>query len=169
MSKTTIRNILIALSFFAGGAAALMFVFLQVQDKGGQLREHIKVVEEERIEENTRVQQQRVLDDTVEERSALKGYYLGDESDSIDFLNHVESLAKELDISLNTADLEKVEIDTQTWIAIDYAFSGKEQAVKDFVSVLETLPYVLELTRLELNATEGLNWSATVSLQVRVL
>jgi ACT domain-containing protein len=94
---------------------------------------------------------------------------LAQESDSINFLNHVETLARDLGVSLKTNNLDTVSIDDRTWITTSFSFSGREGDVKKFVSVLETLPYVLELTSVNLETESGGNWSSEVALRVRVL
>jgi ACT domain-containing protein len=115
------------------------------------------------------VEQQQVLNETLDQRTMLKSYYLAQESDSINFLNHVETLARDLGVSLKTNNLDTVSIDDRTWITTSFSFSGREGDVKKFVSVLETLPYVLELTSVNLETESGGNWSSEVALRVRVL
>jgi hypothetical protein len=47
-------------------------VLLEVSSEGGRLREYMEVVEKGTVEENTRVKQQQVLNETLDQRTMLK-------------------------------------------------------------------------------------------------
>ena len=114
---------------------------------------------------------QRIAIETAEDRAKLQSYFFIRESESIDFLNRVEAIAPQAGVTLETEGLKQVEgkEDGYVWIESQFSFSGSRDDVQRFVRILETLPYQLRLTNLEMSAQSSSLWEALVTIKVRVL
>ncbi len=171
MSPSTIRNAIISLISVSLALGVFVFMVYQTGAQGGKLTEQIATLEAQRSQEESYFRLQKIAEETKEERTELQSYFLLNESDSINFLNNVESLAPKAGVTLQTSNLllvEDAEDDSQ-WIEVDFAFSGSKQRVSDFIRVLEELPYVSRLTLVELTASRQSQWEANVTMRVRVL
>lgn len=171
MSPATIRNGVIALVLFcvAGGAFGAMVYW--VFEKGDQLTEQIDTLQAQRSQESSRYRLLRQVDATISDRAQIASYFLFKESESIDFLNQVESLAPQVGVALETDGLELVEEkgDQHQWIKVSFSFSGSYDSVERFIKILETMPYVLELTSVNLQVLSSTEWQGEVTMRVRVL
>lgn len=171
MSQSTIRNIIISsiLLFVAAGALGLMVYRLLWQ--GEQLTTQIATLEEERAQESTYYYLLRLSEETLEDRTKLEKRFLLKESDSIDFLNQVEKAAPQAGVLLETDGLESITdpADKSEWIKVRFKFTGSRGRVQQFIKILETLPYVLRLTEATVEERSATEWSASVTMQVRVL
>ncbi len=171
MSKTTLRNLIIAivLALVSAGVFGLMVYY--VSGQGSKLASQILVLEAEHQQEASYIKSQRLSEDTKDERALLQSYFLAKTSDSIDFLNKVEALAPEVGITLETRGLESFAdtTDNSEWIKVDFDFFGSRENVENFIKVLETFPYVSRVTEINLSSKTSTQWNATVKMQVRVL
>ncbi len=143
----------------------------QVIAQGDQLNSQIEVLEEERARESSYFQLVRIEEESIADREEIRSYYLFKESDSIDFLNRVETLAPEVGVSLKTDKLNLIteESDNSEWVQVSFSFAGSRERVQKFIQVLESLPYVLRITEVEMESKSGTEWSVNLTLQVRVL
>lgn len=171
MSPVTIRNVIISLSALCVAVGVFGFMVYQTGVQGNKLTEQISTLEAQRSQEESFFRLQKTAEETKEERATLQSYFLLNESDSIDFLNNVETLAPAAGVELTTSNLQSVvdaEDDTQ-WIEVDFSFIGSRQRVRDFIKILEELPYVSRLTSIELALVSQSQWEAKVTVRVRVL
>ena len=171
MSSSTIRNGIIAtvLILIAGSVFGLMVY--QVVAEGAQLTEQVAALEAERAQEASYLRLQRQAELTTDERSQLQSHFLQQEGDSVDFLNQVEQLAPTAGVVLETSGLDLLTdpLDESEWITVTFTFSGSQMAVQRFIKILETLPYVQQVTAVTLTAHSGTNWQAELTMQVRLL
>jgi len=171
MSPSTIRNVIISAIAICVAVGVFGFMVYQTNAQGEKLTEQIATLEAQRSQEESYFRLQKITEETKSERAQLESYYLLNESDSIDFLNKVEELAPRAGVSLKTSNLQSVEdpVDDSQWIAVNFSFNGSRQRVRDFVKILEELPYVSRLTAVELSADSQGQWNANVTMRVRVL
>ncbi len=171
MSKRTITNFIIAIIFLCVAGGVFGFMVYRVTNQGVLLQEQIIALQTQQAQESSHLRLQRLADETAAQRASLSQYFLARDSDSIDFLNVVETLAPRLGVALTTSGLnEFVDGETQTkWINISFTFLGGEQEVKSFLKVLETLPYVLRVISAEVEAKSPTQWQVDVTMQVQVL
>jgi hypothetical protein len=83
----------------------------------------------------------------------------------------VERLAPEAGVSLETDTLNLVE-DTENnkqWVEIGFSFEGSRSRVQNFLTILEDLPYVSKIKRVEMVATDQTKWQSQVVMQIRIL
>jgi len=171
MSKSTIRNIILSLVLIVTSVAIFGFMAYQITQQGSRLAFQIETLEKERSQEASRLKLKRTADETVSDREQLKSYFLEQESDSIDFLNKVESLAPIVGVKLQTSGLESVvnSADDTKWIQAEFSFSGSRAQIDRFIKILETLPLVLKIKSIEMVTKSNTEWQATVAIQVQVL
>jgi len=171
MSKSTLRNLIIAIVLAAISSGVFGLMVYYVFDKGGKLAGQIEVLEASNAQEASFIKSQRLAEDTQVERALLQSYFLARASDSIDFLNKVEALAPTLGISLETKGLENIvdETNNSEWIEAGFSFSGSRDNVQKFIKVLETLPYVARVNEVMLVSKTTTQWTAEVTMQVKVL
>ena len=171
MSPSTIRNTII--SALALVAAVLVFGFMvyQTDAQGKKLTQQIETLESQRSQEESYFRLQKTTAETKAERAQLESYFLLNESDSIDFLNTVESLAPQAGVVLRTSNLTLVtdEADDSQWVEVNFSFSGSRARVRDFIRVLEAVPYQSRLMSVDLSAAGQSQWNTNVTMRVAVL
>jgi hypothetical protein len=172
MSQKTIRNLIISSVLLLIALGALGFVVYKINAQGHLLREQVKTIGVEQAQKDSFYRLQRSSEDSAADREKLGSYFLLDESDSIDLLTRIESLAPQAGVTLKEFEgLQTIEDKTTNshWIEVKIFFSGEEMRVRRFVEVLEQLPYLLEITSLELSSQSSTLWQANVTLRVSVL
>lgn len=112
---------------------------------------------------------QKLVQETVGERSELRSYFLESQSDSIDFLNYIEQLASERGVTLETINPQEITVEEQSFLSVQYALEGSLRQVEGFVQLLENIPYVSQLTAVQLRRESNVLWQADVTINVAVL
>ena len=171
MSKTTLRNIIVSLIMIFVSLGVFLFMVYFVTDQGARLEEQIIVLEGERAQELSYVWLQKLTEETKSDRQQLDGFFLSQESDSIDFLNQVETLAPKVNVSIETKSLKLVEdkVSDSEWIQSSFLLLGSRDEVNHFIKILETLPYISRIIHIEMSSLSNVEWQAEVIMQVRVL
>ena len=171
MSPSTIRNVLISSVAMLVALGVFGFMVYQTDAQGEKLTEQIATLESQRSQEESYFRLQKTTEETKEERAKLQSYFLLNEGDSIDFLNEVESLAPQAGVSLQTSNLLSVtdETDDSQWVEVNFSFTGSRQRVRDFIEVLEEVPYVSRLMTVELASSGQAQWEAKVTMRIAVL
>ena len=111
---------------------------------------------------------QRLVEDTQPQRDQLQSYYLTSQSDSIDFLNFVENIARMRGIELETINPTEIEVKSEKYLSVGYDISGTLSQVEEFISTLEAIPYVSQLKSVELNQLSSTRWGANVMIEVAI-
>jgi len=170
MSPSTIKNTVIAIIFMAIGVSCFVFMVLQTDKQGAELSVQIETLAAQRAQQDSFFRLQKTAEETKSERLQLQSYFLLKQSDSIDFLNNVENIAPQAGVELQTSNLDSVQDDDGSdWIEVDFSFKGSRDRVKNFVQILEELPYVSRLIAVDLNTVSQTEWEAKVTMRVRVL
>ena len=63
---------------------------------------------------------QRLVEDTQPQRDQLQSYYLTSQSDSIDFLNFVENIARMRGVELETINPTEIEVKSEKYLSVGY-------------------------------------------------
>lgn len=170
MSRLTIRNLIIASLFLLVSLGAFGYMVKEIGKQGNLLSERVQALSKQRSQESSFYRLQKISEDSVKEREKLTAHFLQKESDSIDFLNQVESLAPEVGVNLKTENLKEIiDKNGKSWIEVNFSFSGSKQRVQNFIDVLENLPYLSQVTSVSLSSGESAVWQAKVVMQVHVL
>jgi hypothetical protein len=59
--------------------------------------------------------------------------------------------------------------DDKQWVEIGFSFEGSRSRVQNFLTILEELPYVTKIIRVNMVATSQSQWQSQVIMRVRVL
>lgn len=171
MSKSTLRNIVISLILISCSLAAYGLMVYQIDKQGRELAVQVDVISKEETQQESRLLLKRTAEETAEERAQLKNYFFLQESDSIDFLNHVEEMAPKVGVTVETSALESITnlADKTKWIQAKFSFSGTQDRVQRFLQIMETFPLVSKVVDLEMTAKSSTEWQANIVMQVRVL
>lgn len=171
MSPSTIKITTISVALFVVAAGAFAFMWSQAQHKGEELVSQLETLSEQRAQEESYFRLKRVAEESADDREQISSYFFSKESESIDFLNMVEKLAPEAGVTLETTSLNLVEDkdDNKQWVEIGFLFDGTRTKVQNFLFVLEELPYVSKITKVDMIAADRTKWQARVTMRVRVL
>ncbi len=171
MSKKSVRNLVIAIILIISSAVGFIFMITRVIAQGAELNEQLTSLAEERAQEVNYLHLQRLAEESAGDRTQLQSYFFDKDDDSITLLNNIEALAEQSDITLETKDLKSVTdpVDKSVWAEMTFSYAGKKDQVRDFLRVLETLPYVLRITQVEMTALSSVDWTTDVTLRVLVL
>lgn len=171
MTKSTVRNFIIALVTLIVSFVLLGGVLFEIERKTHVLQGQLTSIEAENKRESDFYTLEKQAKESVEQRQAVQSYFLPKSSDSIDFLNRVEQLAPQSGVSLETDALEE-SVDKKTkqkYIEAQFSFSGTKTAVEQFIEILEALPYVAHITGVSLGKQPGGVWEARVTMRVFIL
>jgi len=171
MNSKTTRMAIVALILVVVSGGVFGLVVYKVLAEGDKLEAQISVLEKEKAREESYFRLQRLAEDTVDDRKQLASYFLERESNSIDFLNRIEALAPQMNVTLKTNGLELL-VDKGTdsvWVEASFTFGGTRTQVENFIKMLENLPYTLRVNEVDLMARSSDSWNADVILQVKVL
>lgn len=171
MSKATIRNIVIAAVLMIGAIVVFCLVFNKVTNEGGRLTTQVEALAKQRQQEDSFFKLKRLFETTKVDRKELASHFLLKESDSIDFLNQVELLAKEQGVELDGKGLDKVQDkeSNTTWIEVGYGIKASKERVKTFIKILETSPYTSRIMSVDMRSVTKTEWQADVKIRVMVL
>lgn len=170
MTKTTRRNLIVSVLLLIVSVWAFIYMVLEIKAKNMLLQEQVIALETKQAQESSYFKMQKISEETITERESLASYFFAQESDSIDFLNLVESLAPQAGISLQTEGLEQQEDKKKntSWVIINFSFIGAHKNVTDFIKVLENLPYEAEITNLQLSLQDTGDWEAKTTMKINV-
>lgn len=171
MSKSTKTTLVIAIIIFLSSLVVFGLMVFQVNNQGEQLSKQIVTLEAERAQEDSFFRLQKIADDSAADRERLQEYFLASESNSIDFLNLVESLAPRSGVELQTNSLSvaKDEETGREWIEVSFTFSSSRMRIENFLEILENLPYVLRIQDFSMSKIPGGEWEAGVNMRVQIL
>jgi hypothetical protein len=171
MSNATIRHFIIAIICLLAAASVCTFMAFQVLDQAGRLEEQILVLQTEEAQQDSYIRLRRQAEETAGERATLRSYFLERESDTIDFLNLIESTARARGLEISISNLEASEVTDAEggWLSLGFEFAGSKTAVELFVKELESLPYVTMFDSLSLSANTGVQWQGRAALKVYLL
>lgn len=170
MSSVTKRNLMIAIALLVATVAAFGYMLLVSERQFEGLRQQLTAIEKQRAQEASYLQMRRTVEESTDDIENLDSMFLKRESDSIDFLNLVESLAAENNVSLETKSLSaNTDKKTkETALEMDFTFNGTRENVRNYVEVLEQLQYLAEITSLDLEARSSTNWQANVTVRINL-
>ncbi len=169
MSKTTLRNLIIALVLFCITGGGTVFFFTQILSNSQLLEEQIAAVDAQNQQEASLLRLQRLAQTSQSDREELSSYFLLRESDTISFLSEMELLAPSVGLSLETESLQQVSVGGKEWIQTKFNVAGSRQDIQNFAQILEIIPYVSRLTSVSMEKDRDGSWRADIIIQVQLL
>lgn len=169
MSPRTKKILILASIVLLGSIAGFVFLLKKIHAEGALLGQYITALNERDAKEASFIRIRRQVEETATDRLAIKQTFFIDESDSIAFLNEIESFAESISLSLDTQGLNKITRPDTTgeFITVDFTYSGTKSEVITFTKLLENLPYHSWLESLEITG-EGTIWEGSVTLIISI-
>ncbi len=170
MSKSTIRNFIIASLLLILTAGSFGLVYIKIFDEEITLKEQLKAIKIGNDREQTFYRLSALATESQSDRKQVQGYFLPQASESITFLSQVENLAPQNGVILKTDALEEGS-DKKTkekWIDASFTFSGARSDVERFIEILENMPYVARIDSVSLSVRAETNWEAKVKMRVYI-
>jgi hypothetical protein len=149
--------------------AGFVYLFREINVQGSRLVEYDAVLEKQQAQESSYFRLQKIYDESVAERARLEQYFLFEEGNSISVLNDIETKASTLGVAVEIGGLQTLKEADKEWVKIDVSFNGGEVAAKDYIKVLENLPYVSYVSSLSLSTDTGIVWQGEATILVRLL
>ncbi|MDZ7726503.1 MAG: hypothetical protein U5L75_02905 [Candidatus Campbellbacteria bacterium] len=179
------RNILIMVIIATIiGASAYTFVFLGVRNTSEKTREIKEQMSEELGKQERSASIQALYERTDEEREELMSRIISEEN-LVRFFEELESIGSDAGVSMEIASInEHVSLepvvstdeegkeskpeehpasDDLEWLQMDISAEGSWQSVYKFLSFVELMPYVIELSNVHLKLSESARQEAAPS------
>jgi hypothetical protein len=170
MTAHTKRNTIIALIFLSVSVSLLSFLVWQIQQAGKKLDTYLSVLQEQSTQEAAYLQVSRLVQETESQRNALSQSFFTDESESIAFLNDIESLAARSGVTLKTEGLDKLkDKDGDEFITMTFIFGGSYEKVRRFTELFESIPYHSRITSVSLRKTATTAWEGQLSILISLM
>ncbi len=171
MSKTTLRHLIISTLALLLSLGVLVYAVYRINNEGTRLRDQVTVLQKEQAHQNSYFKLQKVAEDSKANREALKNHFLKESSDSINFLNEIETLAPAMGVNLKTESLDEI-TDKKTGaksIDVKFTFSGSRNAVETFISTLEHIPYLSQVTSVAVTTRAEGDVEAKLAMKVFII
>lgn len=168
MSRSTKINFAVSAICLLVAGGLLGYIYKITGDKEETLKSQLVSIKMGSEREQTFYRLQKMAEESKSDREQLDKYFLPQVGESITFLNQVETLAPQNDITLKTDSLEEG-IDKKTkekWVDAKFTFSGTRSDVERFITILDNLPYVSRVTSVQLAVRAENNWEAQVNIRV---
>jgi hypothetical protein len=170
MSKRSVQNFVIALILLVATIVGLILMIREIHQSERLLSEQLTALAVGNERETLYFQLQKVSEESITERQTLSSYYLTQSGDSISFLTEVEALAPELGVDLKTESLNdgKDKKTKDEWVEARFVFSGQRENVERFIAVLESMPFLSEITAIQMSTRAEEDWEATATMRVYI-
>lgn len=151
---------------FLAALCVLGFMLYEVHSKGRDLDTRIALIAERNAKVQMYTKLSRLVEDTQLERSKLQKYVLTEDETS-SFLTDIEALGAVVGVELATRELAVEKKDGAfDELAIEFEVTGTEGAVKQMLSVFETLPYHSAVSSVVLSKESNGNFTGVIELDV---
>jgi Tfp pilus assembly protein PilO len=170
MSRLTTRNLIISIVFLALTLGVFGYGVYFINAANQQLVDQITTLEKNRAQESTMRQLQRIAEESESDRVTLDERFLASEGESIEFLNLVETLARDAGLQIETENLQTTDGDdaNSTVLTASFTFTGAYQTVTGFIEVLENLPYLATISTVSLTNENQSQWEASVTMRINI-
>lgn len=171
MSKTTLQHLIVSTIALLFAIGILGYAIFRIYNEGILLRNQVDVLQKEQAHQNSYFKLQKTAEDSKVQREALETYFLKQSSDSIDFLNQIEALAPTMGVILKTDSLEETADKKSGAKSIDVKFTcnGGRNAVERFVSALEHIPLLSQMTAVSVTARSEGDFEAKIAMKVFII
>lgn len=143
-----ILGVLTAVGIF--GYGYFFYTIIAENEKTSLLRGEIELREKE---ENRSLSERNLIRGTEEERQTLNGYFINSNS-IVSFIERLEALgrASNVGMTLSSVDIDK---NRKNVLKINLRVSGSFQGIYYLISLIEAMPYEIEVNRFSLSRSAG--------------
>ena len=171
--KKRSKTLLLVATFYSLIFAGLLVNGVYLISAEGAKLETTKIqISEHTAKETAYTKMMSLLDSSKENRATLEQFFIT-ENDTITFLATTEAAAEKIGVELKTNELAVIPsvvkdgVDTPSALAISFSFAGSETAVKNFLVLLEHIPYHTAMPKVTLLSTASLeSWTGTAQLRL---
>jgi hypothetical protein len=173
MGKTrTSTTLFFAFLFMTGSFLVCGLFFYSIADKNRNISVLSSAVDNA-VENESRIRSLRnIITDTEQQRSLLEKHFIG-ENGVVEFIEAVEDLGirTTTEVTTSAVSLEPSKSDTSyEMLKLTFEAVGSWKNVYQFLLLLETLPYHIEITRANLQkVTDGPAWKGSFNVVVAKL
>lgn len=157
-----------ALGLFVLACFVLAGMWYVVSGRALTLDEALTTAAVKTAEENQMARISEVMEASATDRELLKSFIL-DDTEVINFISHLESVAQSRGLSITTQNVTTGPIEGSVLfekLNLDLQISGNKKNVMEFVSYVELLPYQALIPNINLQRSSALIWSANFELHV---
>lgn len=154
--------------FFLCSVIIAGLTYFYISQEGEKLEQQVQVVGENNLMQERFNDLLQLLKEHEEEHEALNSHLLT-EGKTINFLNEIETTARNMGLKYSTDALEVEPLSNPQFQSINLKMraNGEYRKLINFLHMIETLPYFSYINDLRLEAVSGSdNWSANVTLVV---
>lgn len=141
----------------------------EIMHQSEELRAQVSAVQKDQSQQSQLTRLKKLALETKADRDTVESYYLASLSDSIHFLNYVETIAGTQGVALETLNVTEVERDKKQILTVQYKLGGSKMQLENFVSLLENVSFVSEVVSVDLKKNTQTQWGADVTMEVIVL
>lgn len=139
----------IAVALFIAMCVAVVVAVYSIIAQGERLENQMVLLADVTAQQQRIGEVDRILEASATDRAELETLFLT-EADTIDFLATIEEAARMRGIELTTESLKVEEPkDEPAVLVINFTFSGQPAEVREFITLLESVPYGSYLTDLQ--------------------
>lgn len=169
MRSSLLQLIVGTIGAFIISAVVVTLFVREILQQSAVLDQQVAALQQDAAQQAKLTQLKRLIANTTTDRQALAEHYLLSQSDSIDFLNYIETLATDTGVSLQTNTASQETRDGQDVLTVQYDISSNRQTVEQFIQLLELAPYVSQVTMVQLSRKTPVTWQAGVTMEVIML
>lgn len=172
MNKKSGKILMIAVATFLVTVSIFGYTFFEINKQGQKVDESKRLIGERLAKETSYNKVENLLRTTKNDRDELSSFFI-EEKDTISFVSEIEKNAKLIGVDFHTNNLsiqpevkKDGQVTTPGVLIAGFDFSGNETAVRNFLLLLENIPYDKSITSLSLVKIPEEGWKVNVVLQI---
>lgn len=172
MNKKSHTFLIIASVSFFTTASIFLYSLNEIHKQGINFAESKLRIGENVAKEASFNTVEGLLTSTKDDRAQINNFFIN-EKDTISFISEIENNAKLIGVKLATNELSIVPkivdtsgVETPAILMVGFDFSGSEEMVFKFVTLLENIPYHKKVTQLSFTKSDTNVWKANIKMQL---
>lgn len=157
---------IVSLIFFMVAIGALVWVLLQINHGGDQLKTYTTTIANNAAEQKQFETLHDLVEKTADDRAALQQFLLTKDK-TVDLLAQIESIGQQQGAIVTTKSLQvKSEKNSDEELVISFEVTGSQEAVMRMLKILETLPYHSTVQTASLNIHKQSQTVLTITIAI---
>ncbi|MBY0538192.1 hypothetical protein K2P47_02205 [Patescibacteria group bacterium] len=172
MNKKSHTFLIVATICFLVSASVFLYALYEVNKQGVRYAESKKLIGEQTAKEASYNTVQSLLESTRDDRAQIKSLFI-EEDDTISFISEIEKNTGIVGVALTTNELSIMPSTTDTngvtspaLLLVGFDFSGSQNAVWQYLTLLENIPYHKQMTQISFVKSDNNLWKANVKMQL---
>lgn len=172
MSKKSRTLLIIATFCFVTTMGVFLYALYAVNKQGVRYAESKNLIGEQTAKEASYNTVQSLLVSTSEDRKKIQSLFI-EERETISFISEIEKNAGIVGVTLTTNELSIAPsvtdtngVTTPALLLVGFDFSGTQNAVWQYLTLLENIPYHKKITEVTFVKSDNNMWKANVKMQL---